>query len=568
MKCVYCNKEFKPSKYQERQYRKGINVFCSKSCGTAFRYNKVNITPELISEIENMMNDTLMSYSEIQQKIGLNKIKFKKVLEQYNLQRSTERINEIKVTKAKQTMLEKYGVDNPMYKEEFRDKISKSHNARTLQQIQESTNKRKQSKLEKYGDETYHNIEQAKQTMLEKYGYTSGFQSKTSISNRKATSLERYGVDNPFKSQEIRDMGKEIIKEKYSVKESSLENPNIRAKASKTLKLKYGVDNIMKSSKYKKKMVGTMLERYNVVSGFLTENAINSHKCGTISKINRQFAEFIKPYVKTNITMEKSIVKYIYDLQINNILIDINPTVSHNVYISYPYRLGLEKENKVVPKDYHLQRTLNAKENGYKLISVFDWDDWNKIKYILQDKETLYARKLDIKEVDKDICDDFLNKYHIQNTCRGQDIRLGLFRDNELIQIMTFGKPRYNKNYKYELLRLCTKAKYQVVGGSEKLFKHFIDVYTPESIISYCDFGKFDGTVYDKLGFKQLSKISFNKHWVKGHEHITDNLLRQRGYDQLFKTNYGKGTSNEELMLKNGWLPIYDAGQLTFIWKS
>ena len=27
---------------------------------------------------------------------------------------------------------------------------------------------------------------------------------------------------------------------------------------------------------------------------------------------------------------------------------------------------------------------------------------------------------------------------------------------------------------------------------------------------------------------------------------IIDNLLRQRGFDQLFGTNYGKGTSNEK----------------------
>ena len=42
--------------------------------------------------------------------------------------------------------------------------------------------------------------------------------------------------------------------------------------------------------------------------------------------------------------------------------------------------------------------------------------------------------------------------------------------------------------------------------------------------------------------------------WLQdnGERHITDNLLRQRGFDQLFNTNYDKGTSNEELMLYYG----------------
>ena len=54
------------------------------------------------------------------------------------------------------------------------------------------------------------------------------------------------------------------------------------------------------------------------------------------------------------------------------------------------------------------------------------------------------------------------------------------------------------------------------------------------------------------------------KVWSKGANYITDNYLRSRGYDQIFKTNFGKGTSNEQLMIENGWLPVYDCGQKVF----
>ena len=56
--------------------------------------------------------------------------------------------------------------------------------------------------------------------------------------------------------------------------------------------------------------------------------------------------------------------------------------------------------------------------------------------------------------------------------------------------------------------------------------------------------------------------------WSRGVEKITANLLRQRGYDQLFGTSYGKGTNNELLMLQNGWLPVYDCGQAVFEYRS
>ena len=49
--------------------------------------------------------------------------------------------------------------------------------------------------------------------------------------------------------------------------------------------------------------------------------------------------------------------------------------------------------------------------------------------------------------------------------------------------------------------------------------------------------------------------------WSRENKHVTSNLLRQRGYDQLFNTNYVKGTDNEILMLLNGWVPVCDCGQ-------
>ena len=73
--------------------------------------------------------------------------------------------------------------------------------------------------------------------------------------------------------------------------------------------------------------------------------------------------------------------------------------------------------------------------------------------------------------------------YHLQSTCRGQKIRLGLYYNNQLVSLMTFGKSRFNKNCEYELLRYCSH--YNVVGGAEKLFKHFINEYKPSSIVSY-----------------------------------------------------------------------------------
>lgn len=129
---------------------------------------------------------------------------------------------------------------------------------------------------------------------------------------------------------------------------------------------------------------------------------------------------------------------------------------------------------------------------------------------------------------------------------------------------------RYNKKYQFELLRYCST--YNVTGGANKLFQYFLKTFDPVSIVSYCDLSKFKGDLYQRLGFVQTS-CSVSKHWfnMKTRKHITDNLLRQRGFDQLLGKEYGtfgKGTSNEQLMLEHEFVEIYDSGQATFVWKN
>ena len=222
------------------------------------------------------------------------------------------------------------------------------------------------------------------------------------------------------------------------------------------------------------------------------------------------------------------------------------------------------------PKDklYHLEKSKLASLNNFRCIHVWEWDDFDKIINLISNKKKIFARKCHIKEVSISESKIFLENNHLQGSCNGQSVRLGLYYQNELVQLMTFGKPRYNKNYEYELLRLCTLNHLLIVGGTEKLFAHIIKNYSPKSIISYCDNSKFTRSAYYKLNFDLISFGTPSKHWfnLKTKQHITDNLLRQRGFDQLFETAYGKGTSNHDLMIQHGFVEVYDCGQSSFKW--
>lgn len=307
-----------------------------------------------------------------------------------------------------------------------------------------------------------------------------------------------------------------------------------------------------------RRRANTCIERYGVDWPCQLEQCRQAS--GAKSTVNDKF----KSICESNgilLESEYHLGSYSYDFKVvdQNILIELDPTYTHNV-------IGNHWNLKGLAYDYHKLKSELAESQGFQCIHIFDWDDCTKILNIIRPKQAVYARQCEILEVSSTDCDSFLNWYHLQNTCRGQKFKLGLYHNGELIQVMAFGKPRYNKNYQWELLRLCTKSGYCVIGGASKLFRYFINNYNPQSTISYCDKSKFKGEVYTEIGMSLKYTTPPAKVWSNGNQKITDNLLRQRGFDQIFHTEFGKGTSNDELMLKHGWLPVYDCGQAVYEW--
>lgn len=485
------------------------------------------------NQIADKLNIGCSTVSKKIKKFGIKKDK-KTIIEnriKTNIERygsKTKPVEEKTIEKREQTCLKRYGVTNPA-------------------KLEEVQKKKKQNTLKKHGVD-----------------HTSKLKSTTEKRNR--TNLFRYGVENISQLKEIQEKKEKTFLKHYGVK-NIFQRDDIKKEIKKTHLEKTGFENPMFLEENKIKIAKTNSEKYGVPFFCMTDRCkkANGH---TISKINKDFSEKLKFYGIPN-KLEKTIDTKSYDIEIlnTNIILEINPTYTHNSTLE---RWFNNHSKQPLDKNYHYEKTIKAKENSYRCIHIFDWDDENKIINILKPKQKVYARNLDCREISQEQCTDFLTKYHLQGSCKGQIVRIGLFKDNNLLEVMTFGKTRYNKNYEWELLRLCSHSDYNIIGGANRLFTHFLIDYKPNSIISYCDNSKFDGNVYKWLDFKLLDYGKPSKHWynMKTKQHITDNLLRQRGFDQLFKTNYGKGTSNKELMIEHGFVEIYDCGQSVYVYKN
>lgn len=226
--------------------------------------------------------------------------------------------------------------------------------------------------------------------------------------------------------------------------------------------------------------------------------------------------------------------------------------------------------------NYHLNKTEECKTKGIRLIHIFE-DEWIEKQEIVksmlanilgQTKNRIYARKCSIKEVTPKEAGLFLDTNHIQGKC-GSKIKLGLYYDNELVSLMTFGQSRHfigNGEKKWELLRFCNKLYTNVIGGASKLFHYFVTHYDFNEIISYADRRFSVGNLYYKLGFELYNVSRPNYYYVKGVKRIYRYNLRK----QVLVEKYGCSVdmTEKEFCYQNHWYRIYDCGMLCFVWKN
>lgn len=331
----------------------------------------------------------------------------------------------------------------------------------------------------------------------------------------------------------------------------------------KTLQEKYGVTNANDIPGVAEKREHTCQEKYGAKCVLVSKHCYSKFR--NDSKPNQEFAKILED---RGIEFEREfpIDSRSYDFRVDKTLVEINPYATHNSTWGIDGKDGKDRL-------YHKEKSDLAAQNGYSCLHVWDWDDREKILELLQPRTPIYARKCKVKSIDQREANIFLKRYHLQNGAKMQKVCLALIYEGEIVEVMTFGPPRFNKNFEWELIRLCTKTGIRVLGGSQKLWKHFIEEYNPKSIISYCDRSKFSGKIYGDLGFTLKNEGMPSRHWYSSElkQHITDNGLRLRGFDLLLGNQFGKfgkGTINDDLMREHGFVEIWDAGQAVWIWKN
>jgi hypothetical protein len=143
------------------------------------------------------------------------------------------------------------------------------------------------------------------------------------------------------------------------------------------------------------------------------------------------------------------------------------------------------------------------------------YEDWwiaspeiviSKIKSKLGLSKRIFARKTEVKRIDKLQADAFLNENHVYGTVKAKH-KLGLFYEQELIALATFSPQRnLAVGRSVELVRFCSKNGTTIIGGLDKLMKFYEREFQPDHIMTYIDKDWGTGEAFLQIGYKKASE--------------------------------------------------------------
>ena len=241
--------------------------------------------------------------------------------------------------------------------------------------------------------------------------------------------------------------------------------------------------------------------------------------------------------------------------------------ISENLFI---HLVSLQNTYLTVHPGYYEELSNQYAESEKQLIHLWE-DHWQNHRDIIISRLTSFAgittkihgRKTKVRRIHQEEFYGFLNYNHLQGAVHSK-YKFGLFEKEKLVAVAGFSHPRKITrdgimSRSSELIRFCNLMNHTVIGGMDKLLKHFITNFEIDDIMSYADRDWSNGKSYERLGFNFIEKTTANIFWVNSKTNI-------RHFEHVLARE--KQLEGEELHLhlkENNYLRIENSGNLKFI---
>lgn len=469
--------------------------------------------------------------------------------------------------KQRETNIRKYGVSSYSKTDEFKDKV-------------------RNTSLAKYGEISYTKTEEykhkTKATNLARRGYEWSLQDPSVREKSKQTWLKKYGYDNPSKSPDVYSQWITSV-DKLPIYLQFKDNPK-----------QFILDNFKDHKPSLKELSEYCGIHVNSVGDVIHKSHCEDCIAYVFSYMEQEVYDFLREFLPGDIEIERNTFQIItpYELDIYipqyKFAIECNPTYTHNS--SYGVNYGGSEEplkSFAKPINYHRMKSEMCKEKGIFLFHIFGYE-WTHRKEIIRSmirndlhftENKIYARKTTLAKIPSSTAYKFLQENHRQGGIQSK-VALGLYYQNELVSVMTFGgmrntigqvkKSEENENC-WELSRFCNKINTSIVGGASKLFKHFIEEYHPREVKSFSDISHATGNLYPTLGFEFVHENNLGYVWVnlKTDDAISRNSAQKRFLKTLLHDeDIDLSKTEAQIMVEHGFVQVFNSGTILWKWKS
>lgn len=421
-------------------------------------------------------------------------------------------------------------------------------------------------------------------TSIEKYGSEHPMQNSSVLDKIKNTNIEKYGEDWPmrwgsekFKETLLKNHGVDNVRALPGVNLKTIDSIATKTTALLPIKIKE-LEKIFEVRCLSDiESLGRIYRWYDLEFEW-------EHICGRkyLSNINERGIKSCPKCSSGTSKKEQELFEIIEctGLQVLNRVKNIIAPLEIDIWAPTK-KIGIEFDGtcwhsaKFVSKKKSMEKISKVEQTGSQLITVQEhlWV-YDKEKVISRIKailgffdEKYFARKLTVTKIDNIESKKFLDLNHLQNSTKSK-ISFGLYNKDDLLAVMSFGKPRFNKNVDWELIRFATKQGVNVVGGASRLLSAFRSEYSG-SIISYADRCWSQGKLYKTLNFSFIRNNEPSYIWVSGKFGIFSRFRTQKKkLSALFKNlniPFEENFSEEKNMTMNKFLKVFDRGNSVWI---
>jgi hypothetical protein len=229
--------------------------------------------------------------------------------------------------------------------------------------------------------------------------------------------------------------------------------------------------------------------------------------------------------------------------------------------------------NRNLEQKYCYRQRRHYAAHDYNYVAIFE-DEWHHRKEQVREfiltklghcSRRVFARKCDIREVDKQVSIQFICENHIQPVNNGGVVNLGLYYENELLGLCQLRK-HHRTNVDITISRICFLKNVKVVGGFSRLVKNavgwsFNNGY--DQVITWSDNRLTTGESYEKSGFVRERVYNQDYSYIhpdKPYRRINKQLMQKK------KLKVPDGYTEKEWTEKLGYQRLWDCGKTKFVY--